>query len=632
MTYHRFTLNFTRQWAHLEPEFQRTYFRDSLTRIRFALLVGIFLYGIFGALDAVMAPAKKEIFWFMRYGVVIPSAAGILAFSFHPAFERWYQPLLSLELMVAGFCIEIMVILADPPANFSYYAGIILVFITTHTFFRIGFLWAAAASTSILIAYEIISIWIVDTPVPVFINNNFFFISSALLCIMAGYSIELAARQRFFSRHLLHLEKEKVSAANAELDSKVRERTLELSDANKKLHNEMKERLAAQEKRLELEHALNRRQKLESIGTLAGGIAHDFNNILAAIMGYTELIKEEAAPMDDGIERYAREVLKASQRAKDLTGQILTFSRQAEQPLSPLELAPVVREALKLLRASIPSTVGITTKISSTAWIVSDATQIHRVVVNLCTNAVQAIGNTKGGISVSLRDIDQDPETGWPASLVQLKIKDTGQGMTKEVMGKIFDPFFTTRDVDQGTGMGLSVVHGIVKKSGGRILVESEPGRGSEFTILIPRIQDTQCKNREDSPEDGTLPGGKGEHILVVDDEPVLIRLMETMLPKLGYRVTTFLTPGRALAYVLETGGDMDMVITDFSMPGMDGLEFASQVRASNPGIPILLCTGYSQDLTKEKMAAAGIDDFLMKPLTRDDLGKKIYDLLSRRG
>ena len=637
MQYHPLTLAFTRDRAHLEPGFRHAYFREALVRIRLSLVVAIFLYGIFGILDAVIVPDKKFIFWIIRYIVVIPLAMATLAFSFHRAFERWFQPLLAGVCLVGGLGIEAMVILAGPPASYSYYAGIILVFIVVQTFFRTGFLWATACTWTIVIVYEIITLWIVETPVHIFINNNFFFISSAFLCTLAGYAIELNARQRYFTSHMLALEKEKVSGINADLDRKVKERTRELTKTYDLLHREMKERLDAQEKRIVLETALNKRQKMEAIGTLAGGIAHDFNNILSAIIGYAELTKEETKESET--KQYASQVLAAAMRAKELTGQILTFSRQADQEVAPLEIAPVITEALKLIRASIPASVTIRADLLSDAWITSDPTQIHRIVINLCTNAVQAmLGKKTGIIEIGLEDIEiKEPEkTGFPGSSpgswVKLSVRDTGHGMEKETIDNIFDPFFTTRDVDKGTGMGLAVVHGIVKKSGGSIHVESRPDRGSVFTILLPRISPPETPRHQpltDSAED-TI--GKGEHILVVDDEVTLIKMMEKTLPKLGYWVTGFSDPGEALAFVRTHGKDLDLVITDFSMPGMNGFDVAREIKKSRPDLPVMLCTGYGESVTRENMKEAGIMDFLMKPVTRQVLGEKIRQILGGAG
>ncbi len=635
LQYHPLTLAFTHDNAHLEPQFQHAYFRESLTRIRIAMVVGIFLYGIFGILDAVMVPAQKQIFWIIRYAVVIPMGLAIFVFSFHRAFERWYHPMLAGICLIAGLGIEIMVILADPPAGYSYYAGIILIFIVVHTFFRMGFLWAAACSWTIVIVYEIITLWVVATPIHIFINNNFFFISSAFLCTLAGYAIELNARQRFFTSHMLTLEKEKVHAINADLDRQVKERTRELSNTLDRLHLEMEERLAAQENRLELETALNKRQKIETIGTLAGGIAHDFNNILAAIIGYTELIKVETKESETG--QHASQVLMAAMRAKELTSQILTFSRQADQKVAPLAITPVTMEALKLIRASIPATVSIRTELVSKGWILSDPTQIHRIIINLCTNSVQAMADQTGDLEICLEDIDVSEPTEnkkqecAPGSWIKLTVRDSGHGMAKEITDKIFDPFFTTRDVDKGTGMGLAVVHGIVRKANGRIRVKSEPNKGTAFTIYLPRVAPPERLSSPSPVASPTVIKGCGEHILVLDDELPLIQMLETALPALGYRVTGFSDPVEALAFIKTRGKELDLVITDFAMPGMTGLDVANEIKKTLPDLPVILCTGHSQSITKEKMKQAGIREFLMKPVTGKTLGEKIRQALDKR-
>lgn len=635
MPYHPLTLSFTGEWSGLEPEFLAYYHRDSLTRSRIALVVATLLYGLFGILDAVVVPEQAHIFWIIRYGVVIPMALAGLAFSFHPAFEKYSQQVLFIIILAGGLGIELMVMLADPPANYSYYAGVILVFIVLHTFIRLRFLWASACSLTMVIAYEIIAIWIIDTPFTYLVNNNFFFISSMFLCMLAGYTMELNTRRVFFSTRLLTLEKEKVQAANEDLDQRVKERTEELSRANQRLHQEMHERLQAQEQRLELEKNLNQRQKVEAVGTLAGGIAHDFNNILAAIIGYTELIREDAL-LDEILYSQATEILKAAHRAKELTSQILTFSRQAEQDFKPVHIKPVVQEAVKMLRASIPSTVHIQSRLNSEAHVFSDPTQIHRMVVNLCTNGYQALENQTGILDLRLEDICLDEKTRIgdstlpPGAYVKFTVMDTGCGMAPELVKQIFDPFFTTRDVNQGTGMGLAVVHGVVKKARGGIAVDSTPGKGSVFTLFLPATAPAARGDDNDTAPDreAPVPKGNGEHILFVDDETVLVNLMRSTLPSLNYRATGVLSPQQGFE-VLETE-DIDLLITDFSMPQMNGLEFAARVSQDYPGLPILLSTGYSESVTREKMAAAGIREMIMKPLTRMELGRKLGQMLDK--
>lgn len=633
MPFNRFTLAFTGEWTHLEPLFLDHHHGDVLIRTRVATLAALFFYGIFGILDAVMIPEKAHIFWFIRYAVVIPAALSVLAFSFHRAYRRYSQHALFLMVLIGGLGIEVMVMLADPPAKYSYYAGIILVIIVLHTALGMRFPWATACSITIVLCYEIIAIWIIDSPFLYLVSSNFFFISAVLLSMLAGYSIELNARRRFLSNHLLTLEKEKVQAANRDLDRRVRERTRELSEANQRLKDEMEQRLAAQERRIELETALNQRQKAEALGTLAGGIAHDFNNILAAIMGYTELMQQDLSPGDEHL-FHVSEILKAAHRAKDLTSQILTFSRQSEQSYKPFALAQVVREALTLIRASVPSNISIESRLSSKGWVTADPTQIHRVVMNLCTNSVQAMEGQAGTLRVTLEDMDlaapfSAGDSELPAgTYLRLRIEDTGAGIEKEILGKIFDPFFTTKGVNQGTGMGLSVVHGVIQKCGGGIKVHSTPGRGASFSIFLPSIAPES--RDQGTVEGGTeTPGGNGEHILFVDDEPALVDMMKTALPSLGYRVTAVSSPREGIEVLKRTSEEIELVITDFAMPGMTGLDLAARILREHPDLPVILSTGYGEAVTREKLEAAGIRDLLMKPLTRKTLGEKIHKVLS---
>ena len=624
------TLAFTRQWAGLETEFRNYNFKESLVRVRIAISVALFFYGIFGILDYVMVPDKKTIFWAIRYLVVIPLALGVLAFSFRPLFKSYAQPLLFIMCLTGGLGIVLMVALADPPATYSYYAGIILIFITIHTFLNMQFLWATACSWTIVAVYEIAAIGIMDTPFIILINNNFFFISAVAICMLAGYTMELNARYRFLSAHMLALEKDKVVQANKTLDQRVRERTRALSEANRRLKEEMVERMKTQARQLKLEKELSRQRKMEAIGTLAGGIAHDFNNILSAIIGYTELAMEDDDPEDRRSDH--SEILKAARRAKELIAQIRAFSRQSEQEAGPIKLGPVVEEALKLLKASIPSSVAILSRLASKRRVIADSTQIHRIMVNLCTNAVQAMDHQRGTLEIVLEDIELDAlfETNKegldPGPYVKLSISDTGRGMTEEVREKIFDPFFTTKAVDEGTGMGLSVVHGIVKQYRGSIRVYSEPGKGTTFNILFPA---TPIEEGE-APQPASPITGGNESIVVLDDEPPLARMLDVSLSALGYRVAAFSDADQALAYVKSNGQSIDLVLTDYSMPKMNGIEFAEQILSLTRGCPVILCTGYSENVAREKMNPANIRAFLMKPLIRHSLANSIRRVLDR--
>jgi len=509
MTYHFLTLSFTGEWEYLEPEFIKSYFRESLVRLRIATLVAVLFYSIFGFLDAIVVPDQKIIFWIIRYAVIIPIALGVLWFSFRPGFEPYAQLTLFSMCLAGGVGIVLMVILADPPATYSYYAGIILIFITIYTFIPMRFLWAVGCSWLIFVCYETGAIWIAKTPPIILINNNFFFASANILCMLAGYLIELNMRQRFFAGFKLEQEKNKVSRINLELDQRVRDRTLELSNANKQLSKEIQERINSEASRIKLEKALNQKHKLEAIGTLAGGIAHDFNNILAAVIGYSEM---SLLTLDEDSMEYAntREVLQAGVRAQELTRQILTFSRQTEQKTGPVDLGRIVMEALKLIRPSTPANIDILQEIKSNSFVMGDEGELHRIVMNLCTNAFHAM--ERGTIEVRIEDtvLDQETlqtgDTMVPGKYVTLTVGDTGHGMTPEIIEKIFDPFFTTKPVDHGTGMGLSVVHGIVKQHNGNIRVYSVPGEGTTFVIYFPAVHTDTGKDSEPTSPDQSFP------------------------------------------------------------------------------------------------------------------------------
>jgi two-component system cell cycle sensor histidine kinase/response regulator CckA len=382
--------------------------------------------------------------------------------------------------------------------------------------------------------------------------------------------------------------------------------------------------------RYRLERQLRQAQKMESIGTLAGGIAHDFNNILGAVMGYTEVALMDTRagdPIRDSLEQ----IRKATFRARDLTKQILTFSRQGEQELKSIRLGLLIKEALKLLRASIPTTIEIRQEIrAKETWILGDPTQIHQVLMNLCTNALQAMAGRPGLLEIGLERIELDGSNlpRYPGLIpgphLHLTISDNGAGIDSRIIDRIFDPFFTTKGLGEGTGMGLSVVHGIIKNHRGLVTVYSEKGTGTSFHIYFPSLQEG---SGIEMPDSGALPTGK-EHILLVDDEEFLINVGRQMLERLGYRVTSRSSGFEALELFQAQADRFDLVITDQTMPRMTGLELARELLALRPELPIVLCTGFSEGLTAERAKSIGIRDFLMKPIVLRDLAQKIRMVL----
>jgi len=381
-----------------------------------------------------------------------------------------------------------------------------------------------------------------------------------------------------------------------------------------------------------LEAQLRQAQKMESIGTLAGGIAHDFNNILVPILGYAELALDRVTPTDPVVGDL-KQITLAANRAKELVKQILAFSRQAEHELWPLEPHLVIKEALKLLRSSLPTTIEIRQKIAvDCGAIFGDPTQLHQIIMNLCTNAYHAMRDTGGVLGVSLSKIDIRDEDRKVVSLqlepgpyVKLEVSDTGHGMDRQTMARIFEPYFTTKPQGEGTGMGLSVVHGIIKSYHGHISVYSEPGVGTTFRIYLPRVKE-KVERKEDALN-GPLPSG-GERILLVDDEQTITTMLQMILEKCGYRVSSVNHSPEALALFLKDPTGFDLVITDMTMPVLTGFDLARQVLALRPDMPMILCTGFSELINKEKAAEIGIREFLMKPINSRGLAHCVRKVL----
>jgi signal transduction histidine kinase/CheY-like chemotaxis protein len=414
--------------------------------------------------------------------------------------------------------------------------------------------------------------------------------------------------------------------AQEALEVRVQERTAELATTLEQLQREMVERQRLTEE-------LRQVQKMEAVGRLAGGVAHDFNNILAAMIGYTELSMYNI-PTSNPAWHQLQEVLRAGQRAKALVQQILTFSRRTEQAHTPVQLPPLVEEALALLRASLPSSIEIRQHIDpEVGAVLADPTQLHQVIINLCANAEYAMRQTGGVLEVRLEAVEVDTALAaqHPAlhlgPHVQLTVRDTGQGMPPDVVERIYDPFFTTKAAGEGTGIGLSVVHGIVVNHGGTITVESQVGQGTTFTIYLPCIPwDMADEVQADEP----IPHGLGR-LLFIDDEPALVRLGYSVLTQLGYDVAAYTSSAEALAAFQAAPHHFDLVITDYTMPQMTGDVLTRALRRLRPDIPIILETGFSHTIDTEQITALGIDAFLLKPWTVRELARTIAQVLAQR-
>ncbi len=396
------------------------------------------------------------------------------------------------------------------------------------------------------------------------------------------------------------------------------------------------DRKLAEAERNKMEQHLRQAQKMQALGTLAGGIAHDFNNMIFAILGFVRLAMKQT---EEGtkIFEYLQQVQSAGMRASDLVRQILAFSRRTEQERTTVHVAGLFKEVSKMLRATLPATLDIRTHIDPAVTsedaqgqdndaVLGDPTQIHQVLMNLCTNAAHAMRERGGTLTMTLARLDVSPEAARSnldqrvGSHLELVVSDTGQGIDPAIMEQIFDPFFTTKAPGEGTGMGLSVVHGIVKSHGGTVQVESQLGKGSTFRVLLPLLED------EEGLSDGqgdTVPTGD-ERILFVDDEPLLVRMASELLSGLGYTVTAKESATEALGLVTSVPNEFDLIITDQTMPDVTGLELAERVRQLRPELPVLLVTGYSEAVTSEALERAGVSECIMKPMVEEQLARAV--------
>lgn len=394
-------------------------------------------------------------------------------------------------------------------------------------------------------------------------------------------------------------------------------------------------RIRWEEDRQKLESQLRQAQKMEAIGTLAGGIAHDFNNILTPIIGYCELSLKEIEK-DSNLYAKIEQIFKSSLRAKELVNQILTFSRKREQEFRPVQVGLVIGEALAFLRSSLPSTITIRRLIDPDAGcskVLSDPTRIHQIILNLCANAAHAMGDKGGtlGVELSLEKIGPNRDRQFPGLVpgdyLKLSVSDTGHGIDEVSLRRIFEPYFTTKSPSEGTGLGLAVVYGIVKSLGGGVSVKSKPEQGATFDVVLPVIAEFENVAAEGARK---LSVGSG-HILLVDDEAAIVDLQKEMVEHLGYRATARYSSVDALDAFRENPGGFDLIITDQTMPQMTGVELAREALKIRADIPVIVCTGYSENIDEDRVRAEGLRSVLMKPLLLHDLAEAIRDVLDKR-
>ncbi len=421
-----------------------------------------------------------------------------------------------------------------------------------------------------------------------------------------------------------------LESARDEMEQRVRHRTAELADTNRDLAAEIVQRRQTEKSLRESQAQLQQARKMESIGTLTGGIAHDFNNILNIILGNTEL-----ALYDVGKQHAARhqleEIQAAGLRAAGIVKQLLSFSRRTEQTLKPTDAIVVIQESIEFMRSTLPATIEIRRHITAEDTVIlADPIQINQIMINLCINASHAMEQDGGVLEISVANSTLDAAAAKafpgasPGDYLRLTISDTGEGIAPEIIDRIYDPYFTTKEVGKGSGMGLSVVHGIVKSYGGGIAVASQPGQGTVFNLIFPLIAEPP----EIQDAVAARPIGGQENILFVDDEPAIADISKKILQRLGYVVEAQTDPMAALSRFEAAPDHFDLVITDMTMPGMTGAGLSQKLKALRPDVPIIISTGHSSLIDAHKAREMGIDAYVMKPMVADDIAQTIHNVL----
>lgn len=633
MGLHPLTLSFS---GELEAAYQESHYRESLPQIRLAIILGLLLYSVFGLLDAVLVPEKKHVFWLLRYAVVDPALIAVFVFSFSPRYRAFLQFTMTGLMVLGGQAIIAMVILANPPASFSYYAGLILIFIWGYTFIRVRFIYATAAAWFLVLSYELAAV-ATDTPWPILINNNFFFISANLIGMFTCYSIEYYGRRDFYLLRLLEQEREKVHAANRDLERKVGERTRELEEKNENLHREMDEREKAEREKRLLEERLASSEKMEAIGRLAGGVAHDLNNVLNAIVAYPDLILmmlPEDSPTRQHVVTMQHSGLKAAAIVRDL----LTLARRGVTVKEVTNVNDIVGEYLgspecEKLRFHHPG-VRITTDLQPDLWCVEGSPHhIGNSLMNLVSNAAEAISGPGAVAITTVNRSLSGPRKGADAELadgdyVVLEVADDGVGLSADDCKKIFEPFYTKKTMGRsGTGLGMSVVWGTVEDHHGKIDVQSIPGKGTTISLSFPRTLRAPGKEKETISEFEFM--GNAESILVVDDVAGQREIARDLLQRLGYLVET--VESGELAVERLKARPVDLVILDMIMdPGIDGLDTYRRMLEIRPRTRAIIASGFSETERVRESIRLGAGAYIMKPYTLRKIGAAVRAELGR--
>jgi signal transduction histidine kinase/ActR/RegA family two-component response regulator len=543
---------------------------------------------------------------------------------------------IAFGVLISGLGITAMILIAPYPASYSYYAGLLLVFIYGYTFVKLRFIWASMTGWLIVAAYEIAAVWISPTPIPILINNNFFFLSGNILGMFACYSIEYHSRRRFMDSCLLEAQKKKVTEANQELENRVQDRTAQLAKTNEDLKQEIVERKRSEKERRYLEAQLAKSQKMEAIGTLAGGVAHDLNNILSGLVSYPELLLMDL-PEDSPLKQPILTIQASGQKAAAIVQDLLTLARRGVSVQEVMNLNNLIDDYLsspenrKIME--FHSDVAVETNLQSDLFnIMGSPVHLSKTIMNLVSNAAEAMPNG-GTISIStdncyidnsLKVYDAVDEGDYAT----LTVSDTGIGISHENIERIFEPFYTKKTMGRsGTGLGMAVVWGTVKDHSGYIDVKSKLGEGSTFTLYFP-VTRKKLPLAEQSISAEKYKGN-GESILIVDDIKEQREIASGMLKKLGYNVITVPSGEEALDYMQENGADL-LVLDMIMNPGMDGLETYQKILQFHPEQKAVIASGFSESEKVKKAQSIGAGTYVKKPYSFEKIGLAVKGELTK--
>ncbi len=619
------TLAFTGSARHLESHFLEHYCTSYLRFLRMCIYFSMTAYSSVGLLDALLFPDYKYTLWLIRYALVMPFFIIAIYLTYSKCYPRIWQYCNFVLTLITGLSALAMIMIVSSPGNFRYIQVIVIVLFFNYALIRTRFIIAALAGGIIYASYVIAVHMFYPTPWDIRLTNSYYLTMVVIIGMFISYAIEKSERSNYHLSYILKQQKEKLDIANRTLEQRVQERT-------EQLEQQIEERKRVEETHRTLEQRFRQSQKMDAIGTLAGGIAHDFNNVLAAMIGYTELIRDTPPTKDARTLQNIEEIIKAGSRAKNLIRQILTFSRQNEQEVSPVQISLIVKEVSKLIRATLPATIKIRRNIRSNSMVMADPTQIHQVIMNLCTNAAYVMQAGGGDLGVSLTEINIDAEFAQqhpsliPGPHIRLSVSDTGPGIPNNLKERIFEPFFTTKKQGEGTGLGLSVVHGIVKNHNGAIGVYSEPGQGTTFSIYLPI---TECRETCPAPLDLSQLHGT-ERILYVDDEKQIASMFYLKLQNLGYDIKVMTDSLEAWEFFESDPQAVDMIISDMTMPNLTGAELAQRALSLRPDLPVILCTGFSNAVSEEKVREIGVAAMLTKPIFTREIAtaiRRVFDI-----